>query len=125
MTDTTHRDDHVAITAAQRDLLGHVLDKWSIGILNELCTAPRRFNELRRALPGITQKSLAATLRRLERSGIVEREVVATRPVAVRYSISPLGKTLREPVDGLVAWAAEHLSEVERARTRYDDTLDA
>ncbi|MER5491430.1 helix-turn-helix domain-containing protein [Streptomyces sp. NPDC002490] len=117
--------DEFHIAAPHRELLDQILDKWSLSILNELCERPCRFNELRRAIPRITQKSLTATLRRLERNGVVEREVVSTRPVAVSYRITPLGKTLRPPVDVLLAWAAENMPAVARAREDFDAREEA
>jgi DNA-binding HxlR family transcriptional regulator len=108
------------ITAPHRELLDQVLDKWSLSILNELCERPCRFNDLRRAIPAVTQKSLTATLRRLERNGIVERVLLSSRPVAVEYRITPLGKTLRHPVDVLLSWAATHMPDIERARRTFD-----
>ncbi len=122
MTDTTA--DHYGrlhIAAPHRELLDHVLDKWSLNVLNELCERPCRFNDLRRAIPAVTQKSLTATLRRLERNGIVEREVVRSRPIAVEYRITALGKTLRAPVEALLEWAHTHMAEIEDARETYDD----
>ncbi|MFI2239464.1 winged helix-turn-helix transcriptional regulator [Streptomyces chrestomyceticus] len=113
------------IDAPHRELLDQVLDKWSLAVLDRLCERPCRFNELRRAVPAVTQKSLTATLRRLERNGVVEREVTATRPVAVTYRITPLGKTLRHPVDTLLAWADAHLSAIERARRAFDEQEDS
>ncbi|RZT83351.1 HxlR family transcriptional regulator [Pseudonocardia sediminis] len=110
------------ITAPHRELLDQVLDKWSLSILNELCERPARFNDLRRAIPTVTQKSLTATLRRLERNGIVERVLLSSRPVAVEYRITPLGKTLRRPVEVLLDWAEAHLPEIERARRAFDLT---
>ncbi|AOW95119.1 MarR family transcriptional regulator [Rhodococcus sp. WMMA185] len=101
-------------------MLDQILDKWSLAVLNELCERPNRFNDLRRAIPAVTQKSLTATLRRLERNGIIRRELLSSRPVAVEYTITPLGKTLRHPVDVLLAWAEEHFPEIEDARTRFD-----
>ncbi|MFI7209794.1 winged helix-turn-helix transcriptional regulator [Micromonospora maritima] len=125
MRDTTaSRAGELRIEAPHRDLLDQVLDKWSLSILNELCERPCRFNELRRAVPAVTQKSLTATLRRLERNGIVERRVVATRPVAVEYRITPLGKTLRGPVDTLLEWADAHLPQIENARKAFDAAED-
>jgi DNA-binding HxlR family transcriptional regulator len=112
--------DELRIDAPHRDLLDQVLDKWSLSVLNELCERPCRFNELRRAIPQVTQKSLTATLRRLERNGVIEREVVSTRPVAVRYRITPLGKTLRHPIDVLLAWASQNMPAIERARQGFD-----
>ncbi|MHB9847840.1 winged helix-turn-helix transcriptional regulator [Streptomyces krungchingensis] len=117
-------DDELRTPAPHRELLDQVLDKWSLSVLNELCERPCRFNELRRAIPEVTQKSLTATLRRLERNGVIEREVISTRPVAIRYRITPLGKTLRHPVDVLLAWAAEHLPAIERARDTFDTSED-
>lgn len=116
--------DALRIDAPHRELLDQILDKWSLSILNELCERPCRFNELRRAIPQVTQKSLTATLRRLERNGVIEREVVSTRPVAVRYAITPLGKTLRPPVDALLAWASQHMPAIERAREAFDTRED-
>ncbi|MGW4635176.1 winged helix-turn-helix transcriptional regulator [Nocardia sp. NPDC004415] len=116
-----HHADEVGIDAHHRELLDQILDKWSLSILNELCERPCRFNELRRAIPQVTQKSLTATLRRLERNGVVEREVISTRPVAVRYRITPLGKSLRPPIDVLLAWASQNMATIERARERFDD----
>ncbi len=108
------------LTAAHRELLDHVLDKWSLQVLDTLCERPRRFNELRRSIPTVTQKSLTTSLRRLERNGMIERLVVRTRPVAVEYHLTPLGSTLQDLVDALMHWSTETLPAVELARARYD-----
>ncbi|MDT5339890.1 MAG: hypothetical protein QOD90_5395 [Mycobacterium sp.] len=118
MTETDH---DLTISAPHRELLDHVLDKWSLNVLSALCERPCRFNDLRRAIPAVSQKSLTATLRKLERNGIVERVLLSSRPVAVEYRITPLGKTLRDPLDVLLNWATEHLPKIERARRRFDD----
>ncbi|GAA1216199.1 winged helix-turn-helix transcriptional regulator [Prauserella alba] len=118
MTETT---DPGRLGPEHRELLGQVLDKWSLEVLDRLCERPRRFNELRRAIPAVTQKSLTATLRRLERNGMVEREIVSTRPVGVEYRMTPLGKTLQGLIDALLEWSATRLPEVNRARDRFDD----
>lgn len=118
MRDTAPLSEQVS--ASHRELIAQVLDRWSLHVLSELCERPCRFNELRRAIPGVTQKSLTATLRRLERNGLVRRTVLATRPVAVEYTMTPLGKTAREPVDALLAWSSAHLAEIEAARDRFD-----
>ncbi|GHE50395.1 HxlR family transcriptional regulator [Streptomyces cellulosae] len=120
-TDDGRAGGELRIENAHRELLDQVLDKWSLNVLNELCERPCRFNDLRRAVPAVTQKSLTATLRRLERNGIVEREVVSSRPVAVEYRITPLGKTMRRPVDVLLEWATVHMPEIEQARRAFDD----
>lgn len=111
----------MVIAEDHRILLNQVLDTWSVPVLERLCERPMRFNELRRAIPPVTQKSLAATLRRLERNGIVERLIIQTRPVAVEYRITPLGKTLRSPIDTLLDWASMHAQAVADARSRFDD----
>jgi DNA-binding HxlR family transcriptional regulator len=121
MPDTdAHPLDRFELSAPHRELLDQVLDKWSLQVLAELCERPCRFNELRRAIPAVTQKSLTGTLRRLERNGVVERVVLDARPVAVEYRITALGKTLRAPVDTILEWAAVHLPGIEAARSRYD-----
>lgn len=109
------------ISRPHRELLDQVLDKWSLEVLNELCERPARFSELRRVIPIVTQKSLTATLRRLERNGIVERLVLSTRPLVVEYRITPLGKSLRPPIDVILSWAAAQMPLIEEARRRFDD----
>lgn len=108
------------VDAPHRELLDQVLDKWSLQVLDVLCGKDLRFNELRRAIPAIGQKSLTASLRRLERNGMIERVVLRARPVAVEYRIAPVGNTLNELVDALLRWTTENLPEVERARERFD-----
>jgi len=118
MSDTAPAPTQVSVE--QRELLDQVLDKWSLQVLDALCERPRRFNELRRAIPVVTQKSLTATLRRLERNGMVERVVVSTRPVGVEYRISGLGRTLQDLVDALLTWSSDHLPAVREARESFD-----
>ncbi|WP_120006629.1 winged helix-turn-helix transcriptional regulator [Nesterenkonia muleiensis] len=113
------------IAPEHRELLDQVLDKWSLLVLDKLCESPRRFNELRRVIPAVSQKSLTATLRRLERNGMVDRLVISTRPVAVEYRISQLGSTLQELIDALFGWATVHMPQVNRAREAFDDVHDA
>ncbi|MBE1878822.1 winged helix-turn-helix transcriptional regulator [Myceligenerans pegani] len=114
-TPTPHR-----LTAEHRELLDRVLDKWSLQVLDTLCEGPRRFNELRREIPAVTQKSLTAALRRLERNGMIERAVISTRPVAVEYRISDVGASLQDLIDALYAWTTATLPEINRARARFD-----
>lgn len=124
MTDASSRpQDGILAIAAHRELLGQVLDKWSLSVLSELCERPCRFNELRRAIPAVSQKSLTNTLRRLERNGIVGRRLLSTRPVAVEYDITPLGKTIRAPIDTLLEWATTNLHDIEAARRHFDASI--
>lgn len=122
MNDTAQSgSDLLQVDAPHRELLDQVLDKWSLCVLDELCGRPLRFNQLRRAIPAIGQKSLTATLRRLERNGMIERVVLQTRPIAVEYRIAPVGNTLNQLIDALLLWTTENMPEVERARERFDD----
>ena len=105
---------------ATRQILDRVGDKWAVLILLLLRNEPMRFNQLRRAIEGISQKMLAQVLRSLERDGLVKRRVIPTVPVTVEYSISPLGLTLAAAVDPLRDWAERNLKEVLAAQRRYD-----
>lgn len=113
--------DHETIVGPQRELLDELLDKWGHLLLAALARQPRRFNELKRELDGITQKSLTQALRRLERNGLVERRVLEQRPIAVEYRITPLGRTLERPFLILRAWTSDHLADVQRHRDAYDE----
>ena len=105
-----------------RQVLDRVADKWTVLILLLLARKPTRFNELRRAIDGISQKMLAQTLRKLERDGLVNRKVIATVPVTVEYSITALGRTLSNTVDALRKWAEKHIGDVTAAQVHYDKT---
>ena len=105
---------------ASRLILDQLADKWSILILGALCPGPLRFNALKRRLKGVTQKALTQALRRLERNGIIARRVIPVSPVAVEYSITPLGLTLREPFQALFDWTIQYGPEVETARRLFD-----
>lgn len=91
-----------------RPVLDKIADKWTIMILTVLCPQPARFNEIKRRLDGITHKSLADALKRLERHGLVTRTVIPTTPIGVVYAITPLGHSLRVPFEALCSWALEH-----------------
>ncbi|GAA1490659.1 winged helix-turn-helix transcriptional regulator [Brachybacterium sacelli] len=121
MDDTASAPVPAQITAEQRELLDQVLDRWSLQVLDKLCERPHRFNELRRAITVVTQKSLTSTLRRLERNGMVDRVVVGTRPVAVEYHLTELGATLQDLIDALLRWASGNMESVRHARARFDD----
>ncbi|EKK5221232.1 helix-turn-helix transcriptional regulator [Cronobacter sakazakii] len=108
-----------------RPVLEQVANKWSVLILTVLCTQPARFNAIKRRLDPITHKALTEALRRLERNGLVSRRVIASSPVAVEYSITPLGRTLQEPFVALVGWARQHGAAIELAQVGYDERLAA
>jgi DNA-binding HxlR family transcriptional regulator len=103
-----------------RLVLDRIADKWAVLVLGLLAAGPQRFNQLRRRIEGLSQKMLSHTLKSLERDGLVHRRAIATVPVTVEYSITPLGRTLADTVDGLRVWAEAHIAEVQRAQKRYD-----
>jgi DNA-binding HxlR family transcriptional regulator len=103
-----------------RQILDRVGDKWAVLILLLLRDEPLRFNQLRRAIEGISQKMLSQVLKSLERDGLIRRRAIATVPVTVEYSILPLGTTLAAAVDPLRDWAERNLKEVLAAQRRYD-----
>lgn len=103
-----------------RDVLSRVGDKWSVLLIVTLGAGPRRFNELRRLVDGISQRMLTLTLRGLERDGLVSRVVHPSVPPRVEYALTDLGATLLVPVSGLSQWAARHSSSILDARARFD-----
>lgn len=113
-------DEALALINSTRPVLGQIADKWSVLILSVVCTQPARFNAIKRRLDGITHKSLAEALRRLERNGLVVRRVIPTSPVGVEYSITALGSTLRQPFDALCDWVLAHADDVVDAQAAYD-----
>jgi DNA-binding HxlR family transcriptional regulator len=96
-------------SCATRQALERLAAKWRVLLIYALLAGPQRHAELRRRLPGITQKVLTETLRGMERDGLVEREVLKdTAPQHVEYTLTALGKTLQEPLAAICAWALEH-----------------
>ncbi|WP_218917786.1 winged helix-turn-helix transcriptional regulator [Nocardioides dokdonensis] len=96
--------------------------KWSALIIGRLEERAHRFGELRRAVPGITQKMLTQTLRGLEHDGLVDRTVLAhKRPPQVEYSLTDLGHTVTEPLAAMREWTERHLPDVRAARLRFDE----
>ena len=83
-------------------------NKWKLLIIRNLLRAPQRFSELKRTIPGISQKVLTDNLRALEADGLIDREVFAEVPPRVVYSISALGDTLRPIIDAMQAWGTEY-----------------
>ena len=106
------------------DILARVGDKWSVMIVMLLAPGPRRFNEMRRAINGISQRMLTLTLRGLERDGLVTRTVFPTIPPRVDYELTELGQSLRKPIEALGEWAFTNRPQVEAARARFDQAAD-
>jgi DNA-binding HxlR family transcriptional regulator len=105
-----------------RDLLDRIADKWTALIIGTLSTRsePVRFGELRRAVQGISQKMLTQTLRELERDGLVVRTIYAEIPPRVEYALTPLGRTLDEPLGALSVWVERSMAQVRKAQETFD-----
>src|SRR5258707_15551936 len=86
---------------AVREVLNRVGDKWSVLIVSLLGDQPKRFNELRRTIEGISQRMLTLTLKGLERDGLVTRTVYPTIPPRVEYKLTALGRTLLKPIQAI------------------------
>ena len=102
------------------DVLSRIGDKWSVLVVTRLGGGPLRFNQLRRAIGGISQRMLTLTLRGLERDGLITRTAYPTIPPRVDYALTPLGGDLLEPVSALGAWALRNQAKIARARERFD-----
>ncbi len=91
---------------AALDIIG---GKWKSIILFRVLEETRRFNELRRLIPNLTQRMLTNQLRELEHDGLIARQVYAQVPPKVEYSITDLGKTLEPVLLALTQWAQVHM----------------
>lgn len=107
-------------TCPTRQVLDCVADKWAVLIMGLLLGGTRRFGELRRDIEGVSQKMLTQTLRSLERDGIIDREVFASVPPKVVYSLTPLGESLATTLDELRLWAEQNIEDVLRHRQSFD-----
>ena len=103
--------DSVIRPCAARDALDLVADKWTPLVIYLLGSGRQRYSQLKRRLGGISQKMLTQTLRKLEAAECVSRTVRPTVPVTVEYELTPLGRTLLEPLVGLMRWAHDHAGE--------------
>ena len=101
-------------------ILARVGDKWSVFVIMMLGGGPRRFNEIKRMVGGISQRMLTLTLRGLERDGLVTRTVFPTNPPRVDYELTRLGRSLLEPVSELGSWARKNRLAIQDARARFD-----
>jgi DNA-binding HxlR family transcriptional regulator len=105
---------------ALQDAVGVLAAKWSVIVLARLADGTHRFNELLRQIDGVSRRMLSATLRQLERDGLVERHVYARVPARVEYELSPVGETLLAALAPLAGWGLQHRSHLVDARERFD-----
>ncbi|MEU6761920.1 helix-turn-helix domain-containing protein [Streptomyces sp. NPDC046853] len=106
-----------------RRLLDRIGTKWTsmaVKILAEAEPHEVRFAELRRRMPGVSQKMLSTTLQGMARDGLVARRVEPTVPPRVHYRLTALGLSLEGPLAAVRAWAEEHMTEIDRANERSD-----
>ena len=94
--------------------------KWSVVVLTRLANGSSRFNELLRQIDGVSRRMLSATLRQLERDGLVERHVFARVPARVGYELSPAGQELLAALAPLAGWGTEHRADLYAAREQFD-----
>lgn len=114
------KDPNNPVCRTISDLLSRIGDKWSVLIVGSLADGPRRFNELRRDIPSVSQRMLTLTLRGLERDGMVSRTVTPSIPPRVDYELTKLGRSLLGPVTALTDWAIANMAEIHQAQDRFD-----
>ncbi len=105
-------------------LLQRIGDKWTVLVVSTLGEGPRRFNELRREIPSVSQRMLTLTLRNLERDGIVSRAVTPSIPPRVDYALTGLGHSLLTPVSALTEWAIAYVGGIHDGHARFDADHD-
>jgi DNA-binding HxlR family transcriptional regulator len=106
-------------------VLSLIGDKWTVMIVLTLTERPRRFNEIKRTIGGISQQMLSRTLRALERDGMVSRTVYPTVPPQVEYTLTDLGCSLAGPIRELGSWAGAHIARIEGNRLAFDEAKSA
>lgn len=107
------------------DILGRIGDKWTVLVIGQMSQGPLRFNEIKRRIGNISQKMLSATLRALERDGLVTRTQFPTVPPRVDYALTALGHDLLRSVRALEGWARANMAQVYAARAKYDGKAEA
>jgi DNA-binding HxlR family transcriptional regulator len=105
-------------------LLSRIGDKWTVLVVATLGEGPRRFNELRREIPSVSQRMLTLTLRNLERDGLVSRTVTPTIPPRVDYELTALGHSLLKPIMALTQWALDNVEAIHGAQAGFDSEHD-
>ena len=105
-------------------LLARIGDKWTVLVVSTLGEGSKRFNQLRREIPSVSQRMLTLTLRNLERDGLVSRMVTPSIPPRVDYALTDLGCSLLTPVNALSQWALENVEAIHDAQARFDAEQD-
>jgi DNA-binding HxlR family transcriptional regulator len=106
-------------------LLSRIGDKWTVLVVSTLGGGSKRFNELRREIPSVSQRMLTLTLRNLERDGLVSRTVTPSIPPRVDYELTSLGHSLLGPIQGLEQWALDNVGTIHEAQARFDSERES
>lgn len=106
-----------------REILDLVGDKWSMLIIGALAAGDARYSDLDTTIPAISRRMLTLTLKRLQRSGLVDRTSYAEVPPRVEYSLTGLGASLLSAIDPLAAWSADHHTEIRHHQDAYDRSV--
>lgn len=101
-------------------LLARVGDRWSILIIMALAEQPLRFSALKRSIEGISQRMLTLCLKGMVRDGLISRTVKSVMPPHVEYALTPLGRSLTDPIMALSEWARQHINDIDTARATFD-----
>ena len=120
MADTSFTTSDDEALAALQSAVGVLAAKWSVVVLARLAHGTHRFNELLRQIDGVSRRMLSATLRQLERDGLVQRRVYARVPARVEYALSPAGEHLLVALVPLAGWGLAHQDELLDAREHFD-----
>ncbi|MBO3747582.1 helix-turn-helix transcriptional regulator [Streptosporangiaceae bacterium NEAU-GS5] len=103
-----------------RLVLDRISDKWTALVVLLLSDGPMRFSELRGHIGRVAPKVLTQTLRRMERDGLITREIFAEVPPRVEYALTGLGHSLIEPIALIGDWAEIHVDQITKAQAAYD-----
>jgi DNA-binding HxlR family transcriptional regulator len=121
VTDRPKRGDLFDPACPTRKLLDRIGTKWTSMVIKVLADVEElRFTDLRRRMPGVSQKMLSVTLRSLVRDGMVARRVEPSVPPGVHYRLTALGLSLETVLAAVRDWAEEHMAEVDRANELSD-----
>ena len=112
-----------ATVGALQEAVGVLTAKWSLSVLARLAAGTHRFNELLRQIDGVSRRMLSATLRQLERDGLVNRHVYARVPSRVEYELSATGEELLLALTPLAGWGLENRDALLEARALFDERL--
>ena len=112
------------LACPSREIFSRISGKWTIMILICLEKTPKRFNELKKVIDGISQKVLTENLKSLERDGLMLRKVISSRPIKVEYSSTHLSLELLGILNGLKDWTEGSMKLILSHNEKYDRELN-